>query len=188
MSETTRFAIFRVIIMTAYDIPYRKYTVNFYDSTNSIKFSTSFLELIDTEGGALLISAAGSLYNPTNLCTIIKGEDIDSSTSLKQHFTKKSIIEMFKSIEEEFQNLIYNLPIGLYEYRGIRIVNSAEMFHKCTHKDVIDMDSVDLADMIKVKYAAALVHAFIILQTEEKLPDWLEEELEVHRAVNILEG
>ena len=50
------------------------------------------------------------------------------------------------------------------------------------------MDSLDPMDMIKVKYAAALVHAFIILQTDENLPDWLEEELEVHRAVNILEG
>lgn len=174
--------------MAIYDIPYRKYTINFYDSINNIVFSTSFFELIDTTGGELLISAASSLYKPTNLCTIIRGEDINPSTSLKQHLTKKSIIEMFENIEEEFQNLICNLPRGLYEYKGIRIVNTTEKFHKCTDKDVVDMDSVNPADMIKVKYAAALVHAFIILQTEEKLPDWLEEELEVHRAVNILEG
>lgn len=174
--------------METLEVPYRKYTINFFDSIDNIKFSTSFFELINTYGGELLIAAASSLYDPANLWTIIKGEDVNSSTGLKQHLLKKSVIELFESIEEEFHKLIDDLPRGLYEYKGIRIVNTMEKFHRCTDEDVIDMDSIDPADMIKVKYAAALVHAFIILQTEEKLPDWLEEELEVHRAVNILEG
>lgn len=174
--------------MEMLEVPYRKYTINFYDSINNIKFSTSFFELINTYGGELLIAAASSLYNPTNLCTIIKGKAVNSSTNLKQHLLKKSVIEMFESIEDEFHKLIDDLPKGLYEYKGIRIVNTFEKFHKCTDEDVVDMNLVDPSDRIKVKYAAALVHAFIILQTEEKLPDWLEEELEVHRAVNILEG
>lgn len=170
---------------------YREYTVRFYgseDSEDTIEFKASFINKLDIRGAKLILAAASSLYNPTNKFTVVSSNAITSTTKLSQHISKEFVLKMLEDITDEFYKLICNLPYGLYEYKGIRIVNSNQPYHKCTDKDVIDMNLVAPTDMIKVKYAAALVHAFIILQTEEKLPDWLEEELEVHRAVNILEG
>lgn len=167
---------------------FNKYTISFYDLGNTAVFNTSFISNSGTKSARLIIAAASSLHNPVNKLTIIRSDAMLSFESQYQHFFKKSVIKMFEDIVDEYHALMFKLPYGLYEYRGIRIVNSNQAYHKCTDEDVVDMDSIDPADMIKVKYAAALVHAFIILQTEEKLPDWLEEELEVHKAVNILEG
>ena len=129
------------------------------------------------------------MHNPVCVRTVMEMDYVEASKSnVPRHFLKKPTLNLIKDILTEYNRLIQKLPRGLYEYKGVRIVLSPEEFHKVTEEDVIDMDSLDPADMIKVKYAAALVHSFIILQTEEKLPDWLEEELEVHRAVNILEG
>lgn len=167
----------------------KKYTVNFHNKDHNIVFATNFLITDSLLNAKLIISAAGSLRNPIGFHTVVEMEYVEASKSnVPRHFLKKPTLSLIKDIITEYNQLIQKIPRGLYEYKGIRIVLSPEEFHKVTEEDVVDMDSLDPMDMIKVKYAAALVHAFIILQTDENLPDWLEEELEVHRAVNILEG
>lgn len=101
-------------------------------------------------------------------------------------------VKVFK--HRDLKTREYNVQLGFMFYsnnapcKGIRIVLSPEEFYEVTEEDVVDMDSLDPLIMQTVKYATALVHAFIILQTDSKLPKWLNEELEGHRALNMLEG
>lgn len=167
----------------------KRYTVNFHNKDHNIIFTTNFLTIDGLLNAKLIISAAGSMFNPIGLRTVMEMDYVEASKSnVPRHFLKKPTLSLIKDIITEYNQLIQKILRGLYEYKGIRIVLSPEEFHKVTKEDVVDMDSLDPLIMQTVKYATALVHAFIILQTEEKLPDWLEEELEVHRAVNILEG
>lgn len=167
----------------------KKYTVNFHNKDRNVVFATNFLIADGLLNAKLIISAAGSLHNPIGFHTVMEMDYVKASKSnVPRHFLKKPTLSLIKDIIIEYNRLIQKIPRGLYEYKGIRIVLSPEEFHKVTEEDVVDMDSLDPLIMQTVKYATALVHAFIILQTEGKLPDWLEEELEVHRAVNILEG
>jgi hypothetical protein len=167
----------------------KKYTVNFHNKDHNIIFATNFLITDGLLNTKLIISAAGSLRNPIGFRTIMEMDYVEASKSnVPRHFLKKPTLSLIKDIITEYSQLIQKIPRGLYEYKGIRIVLSPEEFHKVTEEDVIDMDSLDPLVMQTVKYATALVHAFIILQTDNKLPKWLNEELEEHRALNILEG
>jgi hypothetical protein len=167
----------------------KRYTVNFHNKDHNIIFATNFLIIDGLLNAKLIISAAGSMFNPIGLRTVMEIEYIVASkNNVPSHFLKQSTLNLIKDILTEYNQLIQKIPRGLYEYKGIRIVLSPEEFHKVTEEDVVDMDSLDPLIMQTVKYATALVHAFIILQTDNKLPKWLNEKLEGHRALNILEG
>lgn len=166
---------------------YIKDTINFHNRKGDSEFSVSFFNNFDINNAGIVISAACTYYNPIGITTVIRSTDVIQNTAPK-HLFKESVIKMFEDITYEYKALLPTLPIGLYEYNGIRIVKSDKTFHKVIEEDVVDMDSLDPLIMQTVKYATALVHAFIILQTDSKLPKWLNEELEGHRALNMLEG
>lgn len=167
----------------------KRYTVNFHDKDHSVVFTTNFLITAGLLNTKLIISAAGSMHSPIGLRTVMKIDYVNvSKSNVPRHFLKQSTLRLIIDILTEYNLLIQKIPRGLYEYKGIRIVLSPEEFHKVTEKDVVDMDSLDPLIMQTVKYATTLVHAFIILQTDSKLPKWLTEKLEGYRALNMLEG
>lgn len=168
---------------------YRKNRISFYDKSNKLLFTAYLWNVFTTLYDKLIISAASSLYNPVGLRTIMHSETVTlRSTAVPLHMRKEAIIEALDYITHEYQTLIKNIPYGLYEYQGIRIVHSPEEYHKVTENDVIDMVSLDPTILDRVKRATTLVHAFITLQTDEHFPDWLKEDLEKVEAAKMLES
>lgn len=167
----------------------KRYTVNFHDKDHSVVFTTNFLITAGLLNAKLIISAAGSMHSPIGLRTVMKMDYVNvSKSNVPRHFLKQSTLRLIIDILTEYNLLIQKIPRGLYEYKGIRIVLSPEEFHKVTDKDVIDMDSLDSVILDRVKRATTLVHAFITLQTDEHLPDWLKEDLEKVEAAKMLES